>query len=364
MARNLKKRIDVLLCGPELSGFSGGIQTHIQNFLEAFQNHQIIHISFFPTTLGLYQNESWFSKIIRNLYNFFPFIKEIKKSDIVHLNSTFDSRSVTRDTYYAVLCIVLKKEIVLQFHGGSPGEIPALSNSIFKKTATFIFKRCKHILILSSRQQKEFGNVFPKIITILSKNYIDIDKYKKTKIDVKNPETVFLFMGRINKAKGIKQILKAAKILTSKEVSYKIHFCGKGPADEWLRKAIKEANLDKNVNFMGVVTGDLKQEILNGSDVMLLPTRHNEGLPYSILEAFCYEMPVISSYAGAIPDVIKDGKTGYLICHKDSEALAEKMLHFCRHPESVTQMGNQARKEAEQFYSFDNLRSFFSQIYH
>jgi len=355
----MRKR-KVLICGPGFSQFSGGIQTHIRNFLEAFKEHETIDISFFPITLGLYNSEAWTSKVKRNIWQVWPLCKKICASDIIHLNSTFDTRSVLRDSLYALLISILKKEAVLQFHGGRPSQIPMFSNIFLKKIISHIFQKYKHILILSTGQRKEFKYFFPSIKTILVKNYINVDKFRKNRW-IENKAPVFLFLGRIDETKGIRHILDAVSILNKKQCQYSLNFCGRGPLQEWLKKTIIENNLQ--INFRGVVAGKEKQEIMNNSDVMLLPTRHNEGMPYSILEAFCYGMPVISTAVGAIPDLVKDGETGFLIGHNDFESLANKMLYFCEHPKMILKMGNMARKAAEKFYSFKNMLEFYGKIY-
>lgn len=358
---NPDKKLKILITGPDISNFSGGIQTHIQNFLEVFKGHKKIQISFFPTTLGLYKNESWASKIIRNFGFVVPFIVKIKKTDRLHLNSTFDNRSVLRDSSYALLSILFKKQVIIQFHGGRANQVSLFANGFFKQAIMLVLKRCKNILILSKEQDTKFKRIFPNIKTTLTNNYINTEKLKQ-KQKIKNKKIVFLFLGRIHEDKGIKQIVEAAVILRNINIDYKLHFCGKGPLLSWLDNAIKDNCLTENVFYEGVVSGEDKKKFLQESNIMLLPSK-NEGFPYSILESFCYKMPVISTFTGAIPDIIEEGINGFLIEYDNASELAEKMLYCCWHPKEVSDMGIRSRKKAESLYSFEKMQNFFEDIY-
>jgi glycosyltransferase involved in cell wall biosynthesis len=355
--------IRILITGPSPNNLPGGIRTHMKNFLDAFKHHKFIKIQFFPVTLGLYEAESWAPKIARNLRHIRPFLKAAKYSDIIHLNSTFDSRSVIRELLYlGLILFFLKKKVILQFHGGRPVDVKMLSNPIVRKVLQYALSKCSHILILSSIQASQFSEYFTKIHYRIVPNFINSDHVKmhnkKERSFVK-----FLFMARIDETKGVKEIIKAAKLLKTNDKQFEIIFCGEGPLKDWLTKSILEHSLTGIVSCFGYVFGDLKEKILTSSDVMLLPSSHKEGFPYSILEAFNHGLPVISSPIGAIPDIIEDGVNGFLIKPKDVETLVEKMKYFLENSDQIAIMGSNARHKVERMYSFKKLISVFEEIY-
>jgi len=358
--------VKILITGPSLDSFAGGIQTHVQNFLDAFKHHKFIKMQFFPVTLGLYKAESWTPKIDRNLRHIKPFMKAAKYSDIIHLNSTFDSRSLIRDLLYLGLVVfLLKKKVVLQFHGGRPVDVKMLSNPIVRKVLQYALSKCSHILILSRIQASQFSEYFNNIPYTLVPNFINSNHVtihnnnkKKERSFVK-----FLFMARIDDTKGVKEIIKAAGLLKTKGRRFGIIFCGEGPLKNWLKRSIHELGLTSMVSYLGHVAGDLKENILASSDVMLLPTTHKEGFPYSILEAFKYELPVICFPSGAISDIIDDGENGFIVEHRNPVGLAEKMMYFCDHREQIEVMGLRGRKKIESTYSFHKMRELFENIY-
>ena len=355
--------VKILITGPSLDSFAGGIQTHIHNFLNAFKHHKFIKMRFFPITLGLYKAEPWLPKIGRNLKQIKPFIEAAKYSDIVHLNSTFDSRSIIRELLYlGIVLFVLRKKVILQFHGGRPVDVKMLSNPIVRKILRYVLGKCLHVLMLSIIQASQFSEYFNDIPYTLVPNFINASDVR---INNRKEHSFvqFLFMARIDETKGVEEIIKAASLLKTNGRQFGITFCGEGPLKNWLKRRIHELGLTSMVSYLGHVTGDLKENILASSDVMLLPTTHKEGFPYSILEAFKYELPVICFPSGAIQDIVQNEIDGFLVESSNFIELAEKMMYFCDHREKMEIMGFNGRKKVESMYSFHEMNRLFENIY-
>ena len=66
------------------------------------------------------------------------------------------------------------------------------------------------------------------------------------------------------------------------------------------------------ISYEGWISGEHKIRLLNQANAYILPS-YNEGLPISILEAMSYQLPIISTKVGGIPEIVKDGVNGYLI---------------------------------------------------
>ena len=106
-----------------------------------------------------------------------------------------------------------------------------------------------------------------------------------------------------------------------------------------LQSIINECGLSKIVRFEGWVSGDKKVELLNNTDVFILPS-YTEGLPISILEAMSYRLPVISTPVGGIPEVVRDGENGFLIKPGDKDALHNAIVRLANDEELREKMGN------------------------
>jgi len=141
------------------------------------------------------------------------------------------------------------------------------------------------------------------------------EKEFKTYIEKKDFKNIhILYLSNMIKSKGYYEVLKLAKLYNSS--NYIFHFAGgwQNSQDEIeFFDFLKENNLEQKVIFHGFVNGTQKKELFKKSHIFIFPTRYeNEAFPLSILEAFSYGLPVLSTDEGSIPYII-DRKSGIVI---------------------------------------------------
>jgi len=131
----------------------------------------------------------------------------------------------------------------------------------------------------------------------------------------------FVYLGFINKAKGIDHLLAAAKELGK---DYDVHIYG--PIKDKGYEAIFKAHPKI---YQGPLYRNRVLSTLRFYDVLVLPTHYRgEGYPGVIIEAYSLGLPVISTRWKAIPEILKDGETGLLIDPKSTDQLVAAMKHF------------------------------------
>lgn len=91
-------------------------------------------------------------------------------------------------------------------------------------------------------------------------------------------------------------------------------------------------------------------------------TGDSEGTPVAILEAMMSGIPVISTRHGGIPEVLRNGETGFLVEERDFDAMANAMTHLATHPQLAANMGAQARNDALQHHTATQYIHQLSQI--
>ena len=123
----------------------------------------------------------------------------------------------------------------------------------------------------------------------------------------KERDEQFVFVGRIDKLKGIEILLNAWKILGKN--APKLIICGAGPMEEWCRRYIHKNKL--NIKMLGYVTNREAHEIIKNSKALILPTQWYEGFPMTIVEAFSVGTPVLCSDIGNVGSIVKNGELGY-----------------------------------------------------
>jgi glycosyltransferase involved in cell wall biosynthesis len=362
--RDEAAHVRVLLTGPDLSKPRGGIQTFVESILTAFESVNEVDAEFFPVTLGLYRDESWFRKASRNLAAIAPFRRRIHNCDIVHLNSSFDSRSVARDSIYLALALLGRRRIVLMFHGGDPARVVWFRWPVARELVSALLARCAVILVLSKFQASNLQRACPTLRRIEQiPNFIDVGPaVHRTQTD--GGEARFLYLGRLHIDKGLRLIVQAARDLLETRRRFLITICGSGPEEAWIRDQIADSELGRHVRFAGVVRGGGKADMLRNSDVLLLPSSHPEGFPFAVLEAFSAGMPVIATSIGALAEVVSHGETGLIIPPHSSAALAAAMRQFIDDDGLRRRMGARARELVERSYSHDEMRRVFARVYY
>jgi len=140
-----------------------------------------------------------------------------------------------------------------------------------------------------------------------------------------NPNThkgnYFLFYGRLAPEKGVMTLINTWKRLT-KDVKLKI--IGEGAMSALIKDEVKSSNLS-NIEFLGFRKGEELFDYIRNASFVLVPSEWYENNPLTIVEAYSSGKPVIGSNIGGIPELIIEGKTGYLFRMGDSEELEKKI---------------------------------------
>jgi glycosyltransferase involved in cell wall biosynthesis len=129
-----------------------------------------------------------------------------------------------------------------------------------------------------------------------------------------------LFLGRLEAAKGVFELLGAGALLAPRFPALRLVFGGEGDAGA-LRKRAAELGIGERIELPGWVGPDERDEQLARASVFCLPS-HAEGLPMSMLEAMAAGRAVVASSVGGIPETIVDGDNGLLAPPRDEQALA------------------------------------------
>lgn len=144
--------------------------------------------------------------------------------------------------------------------------------------------------------------------------------------------------------KGVDKLLRAARIVLDAEPNAHFILAGEGshrPAYEALGV---ELGIDKAVTWTGMVKNPLKEGLFDAADVCCLFSQWQEACPLAVLEAMAFGVPVISSNRGGLPELVADGRTGYVVDRDDVQGLAEKILQLLADSELRLKFGVNAKE--------------------
>ncbi|MBF0523116.1 MAG: glycosyltransferase family 4 protein [Candidatus Omnitrophica bacterium] len=151
-----------------------------------------------------------------------------------------------------------------------------------------------------------------------------------------------IYVGALREYKGVNTLVNAwGKV--GKGARLKI--VGDGPLKEELVKSSAEG-----VEFLGQKTLAETIDLIKKAAFLVLPSICYETFPRVIVEAYACGVPVITSRLGGLPELVEEGKTGFLFRPGDADALAEKIRVFFDNPEVARRMGETARKVYDEKY--------------
>lgn len=176
-------------------------------------------------------------------------------------------------------------------------------------------------------------------------NFVDVDfiekKIKGTKRVVREKKKL-IYVGRLTIRKGIDYVIQAIADLKAEGYDIALDIVGDGEARPYFEYLTEKLGVEKDVKFLGKMPNeDVYRQMKNG-DAFVLCSTFGEGVSRAVLEAMACGIPPISTPVGGMPDVVIDGKTGYLI-ETDSLESSKKAITKMLDKNNVDIMGGNAK---------------------
>lgn len=162
-------------------------------------------------------------------------------------------------------------------------------------------------------------------------------------------------VGRVAREKNHALLLRAASPLL--EANGHLVIAGDGPLMPALRDQARDV---RNAHLIGV-RGDVP-DVLNAFDIFAMSS-DTEGMPLVVLEAMATGLPVISTSAGGIPNVVAEGQTGFLVAPGDEAALRDRLAHLVANRDLRRALGDQAQQVAIERYSAARMQRDYLELY-
>lgn len=167
-------------------------------------------------------------------------------------------------------------------------------------------------------------------------------------------------LARLAPIKGHRYFLEAVPKVLKQIPDAQFFLVGDGPLRADLERQCQKLGIHSSVTFLGDQT-DVRS-FLHEMNILVLPSL-NEGMGRVLLEAQAAGKPVIGTRVGGIPEVIREGETGFVVPPKDPEALADAMIKLLKDPERQRTMGLAAKKWVDQKFSVEEMIQKISQLY-
>ena len=256
--------------------------------------------------------------------------KEIKKAlkekhDVLHYCASCSMVGLIRDF---VLLFGLKIPVVYHCHCDLS---VLINNSISKTFFGLICKKASSVFALNSASLKTSKGYTEN--SIYMPNFA-LELYEEKK-EINEEFKKILFVGRVTKEKGIRELISASEQLPEKE------FIIVGPADDE-DIVFPEGG---NITVLGKKSHNEAIEIMKQSDALILPSYH-EGFPLSVLEGMSCGLPIIATNVGAISDMI--GTEGGILIEKENSSQIV---------DAIKAMESKAVREKMSAYNIDKVKN-------
>ena len=295
-----KERPDVLFLCSTTAGLLGSIAGGLASFLEAKPPKIIYRIGGWAFRDPRPSWQNWLIFWLEKLTARFK--------DLIIVNSEYDWR------------IAVEKRIV------SPEKIVKIYNGISVESLDFLPREEARDLLTS-----------------------DFNKLLKSEVN----KSWIGCVANFYKTKGLYYLIGAiARPDLLGRPDFKLLVIGDGRLRPQLEAQIKKLKIENKVILVGRITDAYKY--LKAFDIFVLPSL-KEGFPWVILEAMAAELPIVATNVGALLEIIENGKEGFLVEPKNSQALAEKIKWLLEHPQEAKIMGIQAKLKLIKEFSLQKM---------
>ena len=311
--------------------------------------------------------DSWFNW---KAYKAFKKILSIEKPDVVHFNNIFYTLSAAvcfaAKGVHSVLTIHDYQAICLRDKTLADGEICCQALKSCKKgclaetgAAFAVLKRQlmqssiarTRIRISPSRYlQSEFERNGIKNVTVVP-HPVFTQGASKSPQESKD----FLFLGRLEKQKGVKVLLEAFAEVAKKYREPRLIIAGDGRERLRLEGMVETYSLEDRVKFLGWVDEAEKQKLFSASFCLVQPAIWPEVAGLGLYEAAAWGIPCIASKVGGIPEFLEHEETGLLVDYGNVAQLHQAMCRFLERPEDALRFAEAAKASCNTLSESDHL---------
>ena len=170
----------------------------------------------------------------------------------------------------------------------------------------------------------------------------------KSKLDIPEDAPIVTIVARLHPMKDHYTFFDAIKYIKRYYPNICVLVVGDGAERDRLIKYVRKNTLSNNVRFLGDI-GSMLPEIYRISNALMLTSQYGESFPNVLLEAMSASVPVIASNISGIPEIIEDGRNGYIVKKKDASQFADALLRILSDQKNTDGLVKEGCKTVKKF---------------
>jgi glycosyltransferase involved in cell wall biosynthesis len=245
-----------------------------------------------------------------------------------------------------------------------------LDNWLKRACFRFVNRRVIDVMLTNSESAKVWlvsNSLCPEDKIAVIKNGISLEAVRGSQ----SPDSLKAELGvdegpvvgtvaKLRPVKGVRYFIEAAAMIHARHPSVKFLVVGDGSERERLRSLASRLGLNGHIILAGA--RDDARDLLGLLDVFVLPSL-SEGMPWAVLEAMAVGLPVVATRVGGVPELVDDGRTGYLVEPRDAESISDSVCKLIDDPDAMRQLGSAGRKRAKTEFALDKMRRDTEELY-
>jgi len=254
--------------------------------------------------------------------------------------------------------------LVVHFHGYDASERRTLEQE--RARYPELFHRSAAIVAVSRVMRRTLIEVGASAEKVHWNPYgVDCSAFAGAQPEEAQPD--FLAVGRFCEKKAPDLTIRAFAEVFRVSPDVHLRMIGFGPLRESSIQLVRDLGISNAVTIMGscpphIVQDEMRRARCFVQHSVVAPNGDSEGTPVAILEAGASGLPVVSTHHAGIPDVVIEGKTGFLVEERDVSGMAERMLRLATNPALAGRMGRCARSWIEAEFSITKRVGRLSEI--
>ena len=364
-----------IVCYPTYGG-SGVVATELGLELSK-RGHKVHFITYNqPVKLNLFNNNIHYHEVIvpdYPLFHYQPYelalsskivdMVQLHKIDILHVHYAIPHAYAAYMSKQMLKTRGINLPIVTTLHGTDITLVG--SHPYYKNAVEFSINNSDAVTSVSKdlkRDTLSFFNIKKNIEVI--PNFVDLEKYIHVHencnrgVLANEDEKIITHISNFRKVKRIDDVINSFNLI-NKEINSKLILLGDGPERIKAEKLCDELNLNEKVLFLGASNETAK--ILCLSDVFILAST-TESFGLVALEAMASSVPVVSTNSGGLPEVNKDGFSGYLSDVGDINTMAKNAIKILKDSTKLKNFKKNANQQANKF-DVHNIVPHYEDIY-
>lgn len=182
--------------------------------------------------------------------------------------------------------------------------------------------------------------------------FIDTNIFR-VKRDLKDRANLVGYIGYMRAVKGADNFARAVPLILRQRPDVRFLIGGDGPLFYKVKKELKDSNCYEKVTLPGYIPHDSIPDYLNQLKLLVLPS-YSEGIPAIVQEAMACGTPVLATPVGGVPNLIKEGETGFIIEDNSPECIAQGVIRALSYP-NLEQIASNARALIEREYTYQPM---------